>query len=96
MGAQPGQQVLADAVPLLGAEGIDGGPVARHTGGEEHPEDADHRIEAAVGQPGAGRVAGPELDVGQPFVRRPGPGQLSSGAATSMPSTRPAGPTARQ
>ena len=61
MGAQPGQQVLADAVLVLGAEGIDGGQVA---GPEHHiPEPVRMLQVMLAGRGHHGRV------------RHPGPGE---------------------
>ena len=48
----------------------------RHIRREEHPEHADHRIEAAVRQRGPGRIAVTEDRVGQALAGGPGAGYL--------------------
>jgi hypothetical protein len=62
-----------------------------HVGGEEHAEHAQHRIEAATGQPGPGSVTAAELDIGQSLAGGFGPGQLQHRCGrvnTQHPSSR--------
>ena len=51
----------------------------RHIRREENAEDAHDRVERAVRQSGARRVALAELDTGQVLVSGPGPGQFQQG-----------------